>query len=846
MHPSDMPLPSSRALAKVGAALLLFALTTPAHADRAEPFALAPSTASGSLRCMAVGDVDGDGRADLIGSVPSDSSLMLLRASGSGRFSARQWLGLLPLGTWANSLDLIDLDSDGHLDLIASTDDTLHVFPGHGDATFGPPHSSACSTGPLESGARAWADVDDDGLLDFIVPTTHANGAVLIAHGRVAGGFAAPDTVWIPHYFTNIRMADANADGRLDLFAYDTWGSAVSVRIAMAGGAWAPVVNTFITNVCAVGDQDGDGRADLWSFTYENTSVWRGLGDGTFAPGPLTAPVTLMSFTEPVIADQDGDGRGDLLATAAYYNQGALVLMHSEPDGSLQRRVAWGAGSTPIPFAMGDIDGDGLLDAVIGSRDAEAVQVQLGLGPERFAARTIHVSGVDARNPSAVALADLDRDGRADLLFESTYGNQLTVFHSGPGGRLVYRQDVLTPTFPEGLAVSDIDGDGWLDVAIAGADGPIADQAFALNQGDGALAAPTYLAGLTRPSASQVFAGRFDGDEREDLIYAGAPNPRVAWHEGPAVFAPLDSVTMDGCAVNRLAVGRLDLDLLDDLVFLSGMDSIGVALANGARGFRLLPRTYVGGLLSDIALRDLDADGRLDVVVLDAATSTVVFLKSIGTGVYAPAVRYAVGEPGTFPTSLAIGDLDADGFLDLVVSNARTKGDFRSATATVWYNDQHAGFLDRADFATGPYGGRLALGDVDGNGTLDLAVANGRGWLSGSLGAEVSVMMNTSFSPPVSVGAPLAAPTAFALPRAWPNPLRHGGDLRLDLLTSARGEVVVELLDLQGRRVREQSYRALDVGRHSLTLPSQGIAPGLYFVRATQGSQRASQRVVVL
>ena len=846
MQMSDMSLLRSRALAKVGAALLLFALTSPVHADRAQPFAVAPSTASGSLRCMAAGDVDGDGRADLIGSTPRDSSLVLLRATSAGRFAASQWLGLLPLGTWANSLDLIDLDGDGHLDLIASTDDSLHVFAGRGDGTFRLPHSSACSTGPLESGTRAWADVNDDGRLDFVVPTTHANGAVLIARGLAVGGFATPDTVWMPNYFTHIRTADANDDGRLDLFVYDTDGNAVSVRIAMVGGAFAPAVTSNIAAVRAVGDQDGNGRADIWSFGSQNARVWRGLGNGAFAPGPLSAPVSLMPFAEPVIADQDGDGRGDLLATAYYFEQGALVLMHSNPDGSLQHRVTWGAGLMPTLFVMGDIDGDGLLDGVIFSRDEAEVQVQLGLGPERFAARTIHSSGVDARNPSAVALADLDRDGRAELLFENTYGNQLTVFHSGPAGRLDYQQDVLTPTYPEGLSVSDLDGDGWLDVGIAGADGPIADQAYSLNQGNGSLGPPIYLDGLTRPSATQVFAGRFDGDNRDDLIFAGAQNPRVAWQNGSAAFAPLDSVSLDGCAVDRLAVGRLDLDSLDDLVFLTGLDSVGVALANGTRGFRLLRRTYVGGQLTDIAVRDLDADGRLDVLALDVASSTVVFLKSLGTGVFAPAVRYAVGAPGTFPASLAIGDLDADGFLDVVVSNARAQGDSRYASATVWYNDHQAGLLDRADFTTGPHGGRLALGDVDGNGTLDLAVANGRGELSGACGAEVSVLLNASFPPPVSVGTPLAAPTAFALPRAWPNPLRHGGELRLDLQTRASGEVVVELLDLQGRRVRQQSYRALDAGRHALMLPSRGIAPGLYFVRATQGSQRATQRVVVL
>ena len=230
MHIYDMPLLRRRALAMVGAALLLFALASPADADRGQPFAIAPSTYTGLLKSMAAGDVDGDGRADVIASAMSDSSLVLLRASGAGQFAEPQWLGLLPLGVWANSLDLLDLDADGHLDLIASSNDSLHVFPGQGDGTFGSPRSSACSTGPLEAGARSWADVDDDGQLDFVVPTTHANGAVLIAHGLASGGFGAPDTVWMSHYFTNIRMADANADGRLDLFAYDAFGSAVSVR----------------------------------------------------------------------------------------------------------------------------------------------------------------------------------------------------------------------------------------------------------------------------------------------------------------------------------------------------------------------------------------------------------------------------------------------------------------------------------------------------------------------------------------------------------------------------------------------------------------------------------------
>lgn len=846
MHLNDMSILRSRALAKAGAALLLFALAFPAHADRVRPFASALWMDTEIIKCMALGDVNEDGRADLVMSAYNVSSVSLLLGTSAGEFGPLQWLGLLPKGTTSNIVDLIDLDADGHLDLVIAASESLHVFAGDGTGVFASPRSVPFPTGPLDANIRAWNDVDDDGHLDLLAPCSGATGAVLLAHGIAGGSFTAPETLWMPRAADLVRMADANGDGRLDLFTIDGGGNSVCLRMANAGGVWSPPLTLAVPAVRAVADQDGDGFADLWSFTNRDTRVWRGAGDGSFTAGPPSAVMGMLFSNEPVVADQDGDGRNDLLGTAIFRDQGALVLLRSRPDGSLALVERWGVGGSPYPFGVADFDGDGLLDAVTGSRDERSVQVMLGLGPERFAGRTLYESGVDATAPSGVALADLDRDGRADLLFANSYGNQLTVYHSQASGRMQYLQDIHTPTYPEAISVADLDDDGWLDVAIAGGDGPIAGQAFALNQRNGSLNPAIVLDGLTRPSAIQALAGQFDLDGKIDLLYAGTPNPRIAFGLGGGAFEPLDSISFSGCSAPRVAVGRIDLGPIDDLVFISGQDSIGVALANGQRGFDVMPRTFIGGDLSDIVSRDLDADGRADVVALDAASSSVVVLRSVVFGRFLEPVRYSVGQPGTRAFSLATGDIDLDGFIDLVVSNTRRRGDHRPATATVWFNDQHGAFTQRADFVTGPNGGRLSLGDIDGNGTLDLAVANGRGELSLGCGYEVSVFLNTSLSPPASVGTPLAAPTAFALPRAWPNPLRHGEDLRLDLLTRTRGEVVVELLDLQGRRVREQSYRALNVGRHSLTLPIQGIAPGLYFVRATQGSQRASQRVVVL
>jgi len=847
-----------RALAKAGAALLLFSLALviapSAHANRARPFAVSVTVPTGNLKTMALGDIDEDGRADLVGSAYVMSSLVMSRSLGAGAFSPPQSIGLIPDWTLANSLDFMDRDGDGHLDLVVSTGDTLQIFTGDGHGGFARGFAMPFPVGAKRSNSHAWADLDDDGQLDLISPSRFDGRLVMVARSSPGGGFSAPETLWMPQIVSDLRMADANADGRLDLYAYsdqqhptNQFRDSVSVFIAGPGATWQAPIVSIVPGVAAVGDQDGDGRADLWCFRDDGCGVWRRGADGTFAPGVLAPRIEVDLTSYSIVADQDGDGRGDLLAEMRLNAQSALVLLRSLPDGTLKQAGLWGGADMYSPIGLADMDGDGLLDVVVGGRDYFQTHVMFGAGPERLEARMMLPAAFEARAPSSVALTDLDRDGRADVLFASASGNEMTVYRSEGNGGFEYRQSFQTPTFPEGLEVADLNGDGWDDVAIAGADGPIASQAFALNQGDGSFGAPQYLSGLVSPTASQALSGQFDRDGLVDLLYAGAPRLRVAWNQGGGGFAALDSLAVGGgCPVNRVAVGHVDMDALDDLVFISGADSLGVAFADGFRGMRSSPRIFVGGLLSDIALRDLDTDGRGDVVLLDCATSTVVVLRSLGTGLFAAPVRYAVGDANSFPAGLVLGDVDTDGFIDLVVSNARDRNANEMATVTVWYNDHFGGFVDRADLQTGPFGGRLALGDVDGNGTLDLGVANGRGWLNGFLGSGVSVMLNTSPSPPTATAPQLANLATFAIPQVWPNPLRRGGDIRLDLVTPSQGELVVELLDLQGRRVLERKFAVIAAGRHSLALSAQGVPPGMYFARATQGTQSAAHRVVVL
>lgn len=232
----------------------------------------------------------------------------------------------------------------------------------------------------------------------------------------------------------------------------------------------------------AIPDIDGDGAPDLVStvnvpFDVDFLSVLRGAGDGTFA----SAPSISVGQTEPVsvaAADLTGDGKPDLaVATSAngariYRGQpgaftGDFALLGTHPtDGN------------PRSVTIGDLDGDGILDLVVGHLDnssgggAENVSTLLGTGLGDFAPAVSFPAG---NAPASLALADLDEDGVLDLavgnhqsndadLFD---GDDLHLFDGVGDGTFTLALSLPTPR-PMAIAIADVDGDGRLDVATTG------------------------------------------------------------------------------------------------------------------------------------------------------------------------------------------------------------------------------------------------------------------------------------------------------------------------------------------------------------------------------------------
>ena len=250
----------------------------------------------------------------------------------------------------------------------------------------------------------------------------------------------------------------------------------------------------------AVGDLDGDGTPDLVvADALANTiSVLLGNGDGTFqaprqfaigafkSPNPIGIEFQLPTFRRKVVlADLRHDGKLDAIVTN--YDSGDVSVLLGRGDGTFDPQRRFDATIHPFDVTVGDLTGNGIPDLVVCSSDASGkstIAVLLGRGDGTFQPpRTFTVPTPGDLAYTTVKLADLNHDGKLDLVFSGRGASTLTVFLGNGDGTFQPGIDYPGTRLGTGLAIADIDGDGTLDLIVAGLDPSAA--AVLLGKGDG-------------------------------------------------------------------------------------------------------------------------------------------------------------------------------------------------------------------------------------------------------------------------------------------------------------------------------------------------------------------------
>jgi hypothetical protein len=320
--------------------------------------------------------------------------------------------------------------------------------------------------------------------------------------------------------------------------------------------------------------------------------------------------------------------------------------------------------------AGADFDGDGVVDlAGVSRRDNRLVVVYRRAG-DAGGERLELATGV---KPIAVAAGDLDGDGRPDLLVANEGSNDLSVFlNRGPRSfqplaRVTLENGTLKPS---ALALGDLDGDGRLDVVVASADA--ARVVLLQNRGYGGLVRTAMLATGTSPQA--VALGDLNGDHVLDVVTADGGDDALSLLLSSGVGAYQRVVQPSGgMHPTDVAVADLDGDAIPDIVVVHEVSRNVVSFINdGAGALTVAATTDLGGRKRpwNLCAGDFDGDGANDVAVASLGTADVTMLHGTGTGGWSGDVRvYAIGED---PRPLWCGDVDGDGLDDVAFVRRRS------------------------------------------------------------------------------------------------------------------------------------------------------------------------------
>lgn len=691
---------------------------------------------------VAIGDLNGDGRPDLVtGEGSNTSGVNVLLNNGNG-FAPPMRIAIASVATTI-SLAIGDLDGDGRPDLAVTVakEGRVAVLLNQGGGTFAAPVNITTGMNPV---VVAIGDVNTDGRADLIVGTTQDLGvAFFINDGR--GGFAAAGSHFFGETPGAVLVTDLNADGKQDV---------------VIGGPPSPSPSGAIPFVSVL------------------------INDGT---GQFTASVNRVGTEGGVVAlaagDLDGDGRSDLLAVGdeefmpnlgILRNTGAAVPFASPA-------VMYTAGRDVAGARIGDMNGDGRNDVVFVTKFGGSVTVWLkravsGLPADAFNALDPFFGGYA---PAAMVLGDVNGDGRLDVAFADEFDAGV-LFGTG-GGALSSSQSIPVAAALSGMTVADVNRDGRLDLIGTRASGEPGDASVfvTLGRAGGFGATTDYVAGI---DASAIAAADLDGDGAVDLViaeqdYSGTnvSNAMVMMNRGNGTFAPAVVYQMPE-GVGSIELGNLGGDARPDLVTVNWSgEAIGVRINAGNGTFGAPMQFTVGPNPQGVAIADFDGDGRMDLATATSEDGDVLILSNLGNSALlgSPTLVATLGAPGA-AYSLAARDLDRDGRPDLVVSSYYTPN-----AIIVLRNLGGGAFAARVDYPTSWGSGAPVVGDVNADGAPDIVV--------GGYSGKVDVLLNYgdgSFAPAIrfTVGNPLGSPVIGdftgdgKLDLAAPH---WGGDVRL-------------------------------------------------------------------
>ena len=756
-------------------------------------------------RGMAVQDLDGDGKPEIVSANWTDSSVSVLRnTSTPGVINTNSFAPPVTFatGTEPQNVMIADIDGDGQPDLVTVDNNYYNNSPGFSVLrNVSTPGNIAFQThvdfaGRQDTYCIAIGDLDGDGKPDVVIGSQGGNGpngnmvSIYLntsTPGSITTNSFAPEVDITPGGWVNsVALADLNGDGKLDIAAVMQLPSQMEVLInnSAPGSVSFASPQVFASgwnaNGIAVGDLNGDGIPDIaFANSYDGTiSVYQNLT----APGGAGAPpfITIQPTNDVVTV-------------------GGTATFSVTATGTAPLSYQWYFDSTSITGATNSILT--LNNAQTNEAGGYYVTVANAYGSTNSATATLTVNSsssfnipvITAFNPALGATGTVVNI--SGLNFSPTASSNIVYFGSVQAMVSAASPSNLVVTVPAGAIFAPI------TETVNGLTAYSQTPFLPTFPGNSALSANTFAASFNLPADDgpvRVIAADVDGDGKPDLIVADDYGDDVLIYRNissngtlnansfaPPVELPVGPVVSAADAALGLAVGDLSGDGQLDIVvaneytseisIFQNLSSPGVLTSNSFGARIDIP---VAGNPAAVAVSDMDGDGKPDLLTVNLNNNSVSVLQNISTqGVLLSSNSFAAPvsfDTGPQPYTLAVGDLDGDGKPDVITGSANTGS--LTDTISVLRNVSTPGNIvlqAHQDFAGLGQANSIAIGDLDGDGIPDVVVS------SGQSGQAISVYRNTSSPGAVTLAAPVNFPLG-----GWGNTIAIGdmdGDGKPDI-----------------------------------------------------------------
>jgi hypothetical protein len=875
-------------------------LTTSSFAGRID----FPAPQYTTPQSIAIGDLDGDGKPDIAVGNYNGNTLSVFRNSSDPWSIPRFAFTRSDFITGRNpfSVSIGDLDGDGAADVVVSDYqcDSISVYRNRsaiGSIQFDPRADFPAGTSPASAGI---ADIDGDGLPDIVVTNYNAGSMSILHNVSVSGSITSSSFSPRVDFATashpgEIAVGDIDNDGKPDLLVPDGYGNSLSVfrNIIMSpptiDSSW-PMFGPVGMPVNITGKNFGTTPADN---TVYFGAVKAAISNAS--SGSLTVTVPAGATYSPISVTTGG-------LTA--YSGKPFVVSFPNPDrldsSFFAAPVDIDTPTKPADVAIADLDADGKPDLIIANGDSNFISVMRNMSGSRprsqisFAPRVDYAVG---RGASAVRVADLDGDGWLDIVVCNTLQNSITVLQNKctPGtivpGSFTRALDVPVLRAPRSLAIGDIDQDGKPDIAVGNYDSncvSLLRNVTVPSANPSVRFAPHVDLPLNTVARSLALSD-LDNDGKPDLLALGwrlavMRNSSACGSIGQGSFATEVDLPIAGSYGWSICVAAGDLDgdaRADIAVSWDGISgsvrvwrNVGKTGSLDSSSFEA-PVTFASNVSKKVVLADIDGDGKTDLI---AASRPVSVFRNVGSGeglsTHSFSSPVEIGHRST-GSCVAVGDLDADGKPELVVAytDSMKITVFRSlivpypertvllapADRSVLTADTVVCMWNAGAFQVDRYlfecdtdsSFSTALKDsVIGDTTKTLRdlvpnqiyywrvrAHNVAGWGIFSFPRTMSIT-------PASIVVESNIPTEFSLAQNHPNPFNGSTIISYGLPQHVFTRL--EVFAILGQRVAILVDGPEEAGYHQVHLSGSNLASGVYFYRLEAGTYVQTKRFLLL